>query len=158
MTEYSEDKSSKTDKIINNSYNRGEQSYEDFGATMKVHDSVYSLYEDQLGDIIENRTLKMLDDEMYEIFVKSPFFDKYENKKRADGNDRIKMYYYFKENLLSKKKYSNMQIFIAFAEFFEVNYDQLYKEVGVLDKEGLLRELTEKYGPKHKNKTKKLFR
>jgi hypothetical protein len=146
------------DKIINNSYNQGEQTYEDFSSTMKVHDSVFHLYEDQLGEnIIENRVLKMLDDEMYDIFEKSPYYEKYKVPKRADGNDRIKMYYYFKEELLKKKKYTNMQIFIAFAEFFQVNYDQLYNEVGVLDKEGLLRELNEKYGLSHKIKTKRLF-
>jgi len=145
------------DKIINNSYNQGEQAYEEFG-TMKVHDSVFSLYEDQLGDnIVENRTLKMLDDEMYAIFEKSPYFEKYKKPKRADGNDRIKMYYYFKQKLLEEKKYSNMEIFIAFAEFFQVNYDQLYSEVGVLDKESLLKELNEKYGLTHKIKTKRLF-
>jgi len=146
------------DKIINNSYNQGEQTYEDFGAVMKVHDSVFSLYEDQLGDnIVENRTLKMLDDEMYEIFQNSPYYEKYKKPKRADGNDRIKMYYYFKEQLLKRRKYTNMEIFIAFAEFFQVNYDQLYNEVGVLDKEGLLRELNEKYGLSNRIKTKRLF-
>lgn len=153
-----ENTESKPDKIINNTYNQGEQSYEDFGATMKVHDSVLSLYEDQLGEnIIEHRTLKMLDDELYTIFEASPYFDKYKKPKRADGNDRIKMYYYFKEKLLEEKKYTNMEIFIAFAEFFQVNYDQLYSEISVLDKENLLRELNQKYGLTHKIKTKKLF-
>ena len=148
----------KEDKIINNAYNQGEQTFEDFGLTMKVHDSVFYLYEDQLGDnIVENRTLKMLDDEMYNIFEKSPYYEKYKKPKRADGCDRIKMYYYFKERLLEQKKYTNMEIFIAFAEFFQVNYDQLYNEVGVLDKEGLLKELNEKYGLSHKIKTKRLF-
>jgi len=148
----------KEDKIINNAYNQGEQTFEDFGSTMKVHDSVFYLYEDQLGDnIVENRTLKMLDDEMYNIFEKSPYYEKYKKPKRADGCDRIKMYYYFKEKLLEQKKYTNMEIFIAFAEFFQVNYDQLYNEVGVLDKEGLLKELNEKYGLAHKIKTKRLF-
>jgi len=46
-----EDKPIRQDKIINNTYNQGEQSYEELG-TMKVHDSVFSLYEDQLGDNI----------------------------------------------------------------------------------------------------------
>jgi len=146
------------DKIINNSFNQGEQTYEDFTSIMKVHDSIFYLYEDQLGDnVIENRTLKMLDDEMYDIFEKSPYYEKYKKPKRADGNDRIKMYYYFKQKLLEKKKYTNIEIFVAFAEFFQVNYDQLYAEVGVLDKEGLLRELNKKYGLSHKIKTKRLF-
>lgn len=146
------------DKIINNSYNQGEQTYEDFGGVMKVHDSVFNLYEDQLGDnIVENRTIKMLDDEMFEVFKNSPYYEKYKKPKRADGNDRVKMYYYFKDQLLKNKKYTNMEIFIAFAEFFQVNYDQLYSEVGVLDKEGILKELNEKYGLSHRIKTKKLF-
>ena len=146
------------DKIMGNSFNTGEQAYENFGGTMKIHESVFSLYEDQLGEnIIEHRTLKMLDAELYEIFEQSPYFEKYKKPKRADGNDRIKMYYYFKERLLEKKKYSNTEIFIAFAEFFQVNYDQLYSEVSVLDKENLLKELNQKYGLEHKIKTKKLF-
>ena len=153
-----EDHEIKEDKIINNSYNQGEQSYEEFGLTMKVHDSVFHLYEDQLGDnITEIRTLKMLDNEMYDIFKESPYYEKYKKPKRADGNDRLKMYYYFKERLSVEKKYTNVEIFIAFAEFFQVNYDQLYNEVGVLDKEGLLRELNNKFKLSHKIKTKRLF-
>ena len=156
--EFKNEKEFKEDKILNNSYNQGEQAYEDFGATMKVHESVLPLYEDQLGEnIVENRTLKMLDDEMYKIFEASPYFEKYKKPKRADGNDRVKMYYYFKEKLLEEKKYSSVEIFIAFAEFFQVNYEQLYAEVGVLDKEGLLKELNSKYGLTNKIKTKRLF-
>jgi hypothetical protein len=148
----------KFDKILNNTFNQGEQTYEDFGDTMKVHDSVSSLYEDQLGDnIIEIRTLKMLDEELYAIFEKSPYYEKYKKPKRADGSDRLQMYYYFKEKLLLSKKYSNAEIFIAFAEFFQVNYDQLYNEIGVLDKESLLKELSLKHGLSEKIKTKKLF-
>lgn len=127
-------------------------------SSLKIHDNIFSLYEDQLGDnIIENRTLKMLDDQMYLIFENSPYFEKYKKLKKTDSNDRIKMYYYFKEKLLAERKYTNMEIFIAFAEFFQVNYDQLYAEIGVLDKEGLLKELSSKYGLSKKIKTKRLF-
>jgi len=148
----------KVDKIINNSFNQGEQGYEEFAQTMKVHDSVLSMYDDQLGEnIIENRTLKMLETEMYEIFKDSPWFEKYKKPKRADGNDRIKMYYYFKEKLLMERKYSNKDIFIAFAEFFQVNYDQLYDEVSVSDKEDLLKEMNEGGRFAHRIKTKRLF-
>ena len=153
-----EESGPRIDKIVNNSFNQGEQTFEDFSSVMKVHDSVLSLYEDQLGEnIIENRTLKMLDDKMYEIFEKSPYFEKYKKFKKTDGNDRVKMYYYFKEKLLEEKKYTSTEIFIVFAEFFQINYDQLYAEIGVLDKEGLLRELNGKYGLGHKIKTKRLF-
>ena len=156
--DFKSNKEVKEDKILNNSYNQGEQNFENFSGTMKVHEKVFSLYEDQLGEnIIEHRTLRKLDDEMYEIFKESPYYEKYKKPKRADGNDRIKMYYYFKKRLSVEKNYSNMEMFIAFAEFFQVNYDQLYNEVGVLDKESLLKELNEKYGLAHKIKTKRLF-
>jgi hypothetical protein len=69
----------------------------------------------------------------------------------------VKIYYYFKEKLIDSKKFSNMEIFIGIAEFFQINYDQLYSEVGVLDKEFLLKELNEKYGLSSRIKTKKLF-
>lgn len=154
----SENKPIKTDKILNNTFNQGEQTYEEFTGVMKVHDSVFSLYEDQLGDnIIESRTLKMLDEEMYNIFKDSEYYEKYKKYKRIEGCDRLKMYYFFKEKLLEKKQFTNMEIFIAFAEFFQINYDQLYNEIGVLDKENLLKELNEKYGLSHKIKTKRLF-
>jgi len=149
---------SREDKTANNFYNQGEQTYEDFGSIIKLHESVYNFYDDQLGEnVIEKMTLKMLDNEMYEIFKESSYYEKYKKLKKIDGNDRIKMYYYFKERLIKEKKYTSMEIFIAFAEFFKINYDQLYSEVGVLDKEAIIKELNEKYGLMDKIKTKRLF-
>lgn len=158
MEKNKENKNFKEDKILNNAFNQGEQTYEDLSGPMKIDDAVFSLYEDQLGDnIVENRTLKMLDDEMYAIFENSSYYEKYKKLKKADGCDRLNMYYYFKEKLSEKRKYTNMEIFIAFAEFFNVNYDQLYAEVSVLDKENLLKELSSKYGLSDRIKTKRLF-
>lgn len=158
MSKNKENKKFREDKILNNAFNQGEQMYEDLSGSMKIDDSVFSLYEDQLGDnIVENRTLKNLDNEMYQIFETSPYYEKYKKLKKADGCDRLSMYYYFKEKLTEEKKYTNMEIFIAFAEFFNVNYDQLYAEVSVLDKENLLKELSLKYGLEDRIKTKRLF-
>jgi hypothetical protein len=145
------------DKIINNSFNSGEMAFREFTQTIKVDNRVSGLYEDQLGDILEHRNFKALNDVIYEIFLESPFYQKYKVPKRVDKNDMIKMYYFFKEELLKKKDFSPMEIFIGFAEFFQINYDQLYNEVRVLDKESLLKELNEKYDFKNKIKTKRLF-
>jgi len=153
-----EDFNMKDDKIINNSYNSGDIEYESFTQPMKVDDRVSDLYSDTISDnIVEERTNKILDEKIYELFKQSPFYEKYKNPKRVDKNDLVKMYYYFKERLLKEKTFSSTQIFIGFAEFFQINYDQLYSEVGVLDKEGLLRELNEKFNLNRKIKTKKLF-
>jgi len=115
------------------------------------------LYEDQLGDVIEYRTKQLLNDEIYKIFEESDYYEKYKVPKRVDKHDMIKMYYFFKGELTKIKNFSAMEIFIGFAEFFQINYDQLYNEIRVLDKESLLRELNEKYGLNSRIKTKRLF-
>jgi len=148
----------KEDKIINNSYNTGELEFEAFSSVMKIDDRVSDLYEDQHSDnMVENRTIKALNEEIYSIFMESPYYEKYKNPKRVDKSDMIKMYYYFKEKLLPKNTYSSSQIFIGFAEFFQINYDQLYSDIGVMDKENLLKELNTHKGMKTKIQTKKLF-
>ena len=50
-----------------------------------------------------------------------------------------------------------MEIFVGFGEFFQDSYEQLYLEIGVLDKEQILKELSDKYKVKHKILSKKLF-
>ena len=148
----------KEDKILNNSYNSGEIEYEAFSGAMKIDDRIFSQYEDQLSDnLVEQRVIKRLDEDLYDFFLVSPFYQKYKNPRRVDKGDMSKMYYYFKEELAASKTYSSMQVFIGFAEFFQINYDQLYAEVGVLDKESLLKELTEKGQIQSRIKTKKLF-
>ena len=148
----------KEDKILNNSFNTGEMDYEAFTGVMKIDDRVVGLYDDQLSEnLIDVRTEKRLDEDLYKLFQVSPFYQKYKTPKRVDKGDMSKMHYYFKEELVKEKSYSSMQIFISFAEFFQVNYDQLYAEIGVLDKESLLKELSEKGKVKNKIKTRKLF-
>jgi hypothetical protein len=148
----------KVDKIMNNSYNSGSVEHENFVGAIKLHDSVFDLYKDQLSDdLIEYRTQKMLEEELYDLFKVSKYYEKYKKIKRIDKNDVLPVYYHFKENLLLSKKFSNMEIFIGIAEFFQINYDYLYQEIGVLDKERLLKEMSEKFGLDKRIKTKKLF-
>jgi len=155
--DFNNENNMREDKIINNSFNSGEMAFREFTQTIKVDNRVSGLYEDQLGDVIEHRNMSVLNDRIYEIFVESPFHKKYKNPKRVDKNDMIKMYYYFKEEVGKDKKFSSMEVFIGFAEFFQINYDQLYGEIRVLDKESLLKELNEKYGLSDRIKTKRLF-
>ena len=157
MDFFNEQEDMKEDKILNNSFNSGELNYKEFTQTIKVDGRVSNLYDDQLGDILEHRTIKLLNDELLRIFEDSPYYEKYKNPKRVDKNDMVKMYYYFKEKVTEVKNFSPMEMFIGFAEFFQINYDQLYNEVRVLDKELLLKELNEKYGLGNRIKTKRLF-
>ena len=148
----------KEDKILNNSFNSGEIEYQAFNSPMRIDDRVAGQYGESLStNMIEDRTLKMLEDQLFKIFEESEFFEKYKNPKRVDKGDMIKMYYFFKEKLIKEKTFSNVEIFMGFAEFFQINYDQLYAQVGVKDKEGLLKELHDKYHLTKKISTKRLF-
>ena len=141
----------KEDKILNNSYNTGDIEYEEFAYPMRVHEKVQGQYkENHSENMMEERMMKMLEKDLYEIFLTCEWFNKYNVIKRVDKSDMIKMYYYFKERV-DGKNYSTTQFFIGFAEFFQVNYDQLYNEITVKDQEQLLIE------SERKMKTKKLF-
>jgi len=75
----------KEDKILNNSYNSGDIDYEAFTAPMKIDDRVSSLYDDQLSEnLIDVRTEKALDEDLYKLFQESPFYAKYKNPKRVE--------------------------------------------------------------------------
>jgi hypothetical protein len=145
------------DKIMNNSFNAGEINHEAFTGEIRIESAVIDMYEDQLGDVIGYRVRSMLDTELYQIFTDSPFHEKYKMPKRIDKTDMVKMFYYFKEHIMKSGKFSNMEFFIGFAEFFQVSYDALYTDIGVMDKEYILKEVSEKYGLQSRIKTKKLF-
>lgn len=153
-----EEEEMREDKILNNSYNTGNMEYQKFSEEIKIDVKVEGQYKESTSDnIVDVRREKKLAEEIYNYFNKSEFFEKYKIPKRVDKSDMIKMYYFFKTNLKKEKTYSNVEIFIGFAEFFQINYDQLYTEVGVRDKEELLRELKSDYSIQQKIKTKKLF-
>jgi pyoverdine/dityrosine biosynthesis protein Dit1 len=145
-------------KNINNSFNSGEMHHEVFTTPIRVDDSVSSLYSDQLSEnLVEERILKRLNEEIYEIFKESEFHEKYTRVKRVDKSDMVKMYYFFKEKLLKGHTFSCMEIFVAYAEFFQINYETLYNEISVKDRELILRELNTVMGLDNRIKSKRLF-
>ena len=159
---YDEECLNEEDNRVNNhisvNYNNDEQTFEVFTQPIRVDNKISHLYKDILSDnIIEERTYKLLANKIYDLFVKSIYYNKYKNPKKIDRNDLFKMFYYFKGLLLKENIFSSMEMFIGFAEFFQVNYEQLYNEITVLDKEALLKELNEKLNINKKIKTKKLF-
>lgn len=148
----------KHNKIINNSYNTGEIKYEAFQGKMKVADKIQDLHEDQLSDdIIDVRQYSELSNIIYEEFIKSPYYEKYKNPKKVEKSDISNIYYYFKDILAKQNLYTLTQIFISIAEFFQINYNQLHNQIGVLDKEILLKEMSKFNNKKIENKSKKLF-
>jgi len=144
------------DKIMNNKFSSGELSFEEFRGDIKIDNRVADLYEDQIGDLIEYRTLKNIHEDIHKFFIESEFYEKYKKPKRVDKKDMIKMYYYFRDKI-GKDNYGAMDFFVGFCEFFQINYKQLHNEITVLDKEKLLRDVVDRYGMENRIKTKRLF-
>ncbi|NJO91948.1 MAG: hypothetical protein HC831_25490 [Chloroflexia bacterium] len=92
-------KNMKRDKILNNSFNTGEIEFEAFTSSMKIDDKVAGQYRESWSEnAIEDKTSKMLEDQLYGLFKESEFYEKYKIMKRVDKGDMIKMYYFSKKN------------------------------------------------------------
>lgn len=134
-----------------------EAPYEEFTSTIRINNLVSDNYEDINGDIIKARLISAINEKMYELFHESPFYDKYKDDKKIDKSELMDMYFYFRQKLIAETKYTLSQIFICFAEFFDVNYKILYGELCVLDKDMLIRELSESTNLRDKINKNKLF-
>jgi hypothetical protein len=135
-----------------------ENAYEAFSGPIKINDKITHLYEDTISeDLIGYRSNKLLEEIMYNVFLESPFYHKYKTPKRIEKSDVTKMYYFFKEKILKEHNFSLYDIFINFAEFFQINYELLYNEISTLSKEELLKELNNEKQISERFKTKKLF-
>lgn len=145
------------DKITNNAYTNGELDFREFTSPITLHSGVASLYEEYSLDATDYKVKKQLENSLYEIFVNSEYYEKYSSYRKIDKNDLLVMYYYFKEILLLEHTFSSIDIFMGFAEFFEINYDILYAKISVLDKENILKEMEEMVSVKSRVKSKKLF-
>ena len=133
--------------------------FKEFTSPIKIDSGAYKIFEEAFTNVDDARIRSKLDSVLYDIFKDSPFFEKYRQLKRVDKSDMIKMYYYFKEKLDDyDEKFTIVEFFLGFAEFFNLNYDQLHKELKILDKEQLLREMTSLFNKHGKiKKNKRLF-
>ena len=128
----------KEDKIFNNRYNTGDIEYETFGA-IKVHDKYVP------RDTFEEYTDNRLQEDLYEIFQASDFYEDYSKNKKVVRSDVARIYYYFDDNLKNSKGMAAVEKFVAVAEFMSISYDLLYEELAPTYKEALLKELDGKY-------------
>ena len=138
------------DKIINNSYDNVDYGTERTSQSpISIDPAAESLYEENMTEHIEDLyTKKKLYEELHELYLNSPYFEKYKkNPKKVERADFFGIYYYFKDKLMENNEYNIVQIFCAIAEFFDFNYKTLYNEVITLgDKVVLLETLQEQFG------------
>lgn len=137
-------------EIINNSYEDVDYSNDRFTArTLSINPMVSEDYKEALSeDLDEVYNLKQLEESLNELYVNSPWYEKYQKDvKKIEKTDISKIYYYFKENLMNTKMYSIIHVFCAICEFFDFNYKYIYNDViSIKDKAAILEALEERYG------------
>jgi hypothetical protein len=176
------------DKIFENSFDKVEYGVErTTQASIQISPFVEKQYEESVSENIDEiYTRRRLMQLMYELYLKSEFFDKYGQKQHVDASkdaskdsstlnyedlvynpvvkkvergDLFKIYYHFKDELQKQHEFSIIQIFCTIAEFFDLNYKTLYNDILTLeDKVNILEHLEKEYGlDKHFARSKALF-
>jgi esterase/lipase superfamily enzyme len=149
-----------TTKVLNNSYNAVDR---ETGTTSAITISpfVSHLYQESVSDDISDLyQSKITDEMMYDLFLESPFYDKYKNStKKIEKGDAYEIYIYFRDLLMEKMPSINIiQIFFAIMEFFEFNYDKMYNDIiSINDRSKILEVLENVYGYKSELSCNKLF-
>jgi len=141
----------KEDKIFNNKFNSGEVEYEAFGKMNIVSDLTST------DDVFEEYNERQLQEDIYKIFVESKYYEEYLKNKKVPKSEIANLYYYFDERIPETSEVTIVEKFINVAEFMNISYDDLYRELGPVYKEKILREMDNKYGIFKKRKIKRLF-
>ena len=140
----------KDDKIFNNRFNTGDLEYEVFG-------QIRVLDENQPGDVYEEYVERRIQEDIYKIFLESPYYEDYTKNRKVSKNVVGEIYYYFEERLPGKEDITVIDKFTNIADFMGIPYEVLYNELAPTYKEKLLRELDSKYHVFKRNKIKRLF-
>jgi len=150
------------DKIFNSSFNNVEYgtdrtSQQEIFISPVVSDN----YEENVSTNMEDVYIKReMMEQMEKFYEESEFYEKYgSEQKRIDRGDFFKIYYYFKDRFKQLDRYNAVQIFCTIAEFFELNYKLVYRDIITLeDKVEILDILEEQYGlDKPLQNSKRLF-
>jgi hypothetical protein len=130
--------------------------YQHFGK-FSVNEDWVSKYNEEIRTPHESYELKLLREDMYTVFVNSTFFEKYEKIKKVPKQDMLKIFLYFNDNVDVKNRYTSVEKFLEIADFMNMNYETLYKELPMIYKQNLIAELDKKYKIFNKRKVHKLF-
>jgi len=121
---------------------------------------VSDMYEESTtNDMDTLLSRKMIEKELYDIYLSSPFFDKYGDElKKIEKKEIPEVYYYFRDEL-KKLNHNKVEILCAICEFFDFNYSNMYNNVLSLEEKSNILEILENdYGLQNKFKhSKKLF-
>jgi hypothetical protein len=146
---------SNRDKIFNNDYNTGNLDFEEYGPPKVDNDYVESHMESYYDS--NEYHFKMQVMERVDRFFKSTDAGKVIGMKKKIPKQMLSNIY-----LLIKKEFPNgelteIEYFIAVADYFGISYEILYENIPAIHRESLVRELDGKYSILKKRGMRKLF-
>ena len=104
--------------------------------SISISPEVSSQYEDITSENMEDvYTRKRMDELMEKFYLESEYVGKFGNDstRKLDKKDMFELYYYFKETFKALDEFNAIQIICTIAEFFDMNYKTLYKDVITLE-------------------------
>ena len=104
--------------------------------SISISPEVSSQYEDITSENMEDvYTRKRMDELMEKFYLESEYVGKFGNDstRKLDKKDMFELYYYFKEKFKALDEFNAIQIICTIAEFFDMNYKTLYKDVITLE-------------------------
>lgn len=132
-----------TAAVFNNGWNSGANE-QTFTGTISVHPDMEKTYDYVLtSDPVLLQERKQIQEDLYEIFKDSPFFEKYSGVRENPTNPEEKIYYakkiersdvanlffYMKEQLEQNQQLNITELIMHICEFFELNYDYIINTV-----------------------------
>lgn len=124
-----------TAKVLHNSYFSGEAVDTDFNSSpMVISPLVADQYEYALtDDIVLLQERKDTAEKLYEIFINSPYAEKFKAKDgisiKIPKDSIAEVFKYTKDELKKVKTLTASEIVIAINEFYDFNYEFVYKKV-----------------------------
>ena len=125
-----------TSKVLNNSYFSGNNVDSDFSSSspMTVSPLVADQYDFALTEdpvLLQER--KDTAEQLYKIFMDSPYSKKYKSENgvitKIPKEKIPEIFEYTKKELAKIKQLTAMEVVIAINEFYDFNYDHVYKKV-----------------------------
>lgn len=123
--------------LKNNAYKNGgvvgDNAFNSSSTAMRVDPTLSDRYDfATTEDIVLLNERKDNAEKLYEIFINSPFKEKYMKGTevvKIDKEDILKIFYYCKQHLEKEKSLSTYEMIIAINEFFDFNYDYVFKKI-----------------------------
>jgi hypothetical protein len=146
---------SRFDKIFNNDYNTGNLEFEEYGPP-KVDTEYAEAHMESFYNSNEYYSKMQIMEKINLFFADTEIGKVIGLKKKIPKQMLSKIYLIIKE-AFNKGELTEVEYFIAVADYFGMSYESLYENIPAIHRESIVRELDHKYSILKKKGLRKLF-